>query len=368
MADGVYERYAFVVVGDLSQARGGPLIVPLMTRDKFQRPLGSLRMSVTDRCNLRCHYCMPEEEYQWLDKQLILDFEELCRVARVFAKLGVDRIRLTGGEPLLRKDLPELVGLLRREATFRDIALTTNGLLLEAQGEALKHAGLDRLTVSLDSLDPARYARLTSRDKFSEAVRGIEFASGLGFRSIKINTVVVRGENDDELCGLLEFGRRVGAEVRFIEYMDVGGATRWQADRVVSRDEMLAVVGKGLGDPTPLDQGDAAPADRWRLPDGTTFGIISSTTSPFCSACDRSRLTADGTWYLCLYARSGVDLRSLLRSGITDEELLERIASGWRDRSDRGAEERLALHGRGALADVSELAADPHLEMHTRGG
>lgn len=339
-----------------------------MNLDKFQRPLGSLRISVTDRCNLRCHYCMPEAEYQWLDKQLILDFEELFRVARVFVKLGVDRIRLTGGEPLLRKDLPELVRMLRRDPALRDLALTTNGLLLESQGEALRDAGLDRVTVSLDSLDPARYARLTARDKFAEAIRGIEFAGGLGFESLKINTVVIRGENDDELLDLLEFGRRVGAEVRFIEYMDVGGATQWEPARVVSRDQMLDVIRSQHGDLTPLTKTDAAPADRWRLAEGTTFGIISSTTAPFCSSCDRSRLTADGTWYLCLYARTGIDLRGLLRSGISDQDLLDRVARVWRERTDRGAEERLALKNRGTLANADELAADPRLEMHTRGG
>ena len=311
---------------------------------------------------------MPEKEYQWLDKALILDFEEVSRIARVFGRLGVDRIRLTGGEPSLRKDLPQLVARLRRESTLRDLAMTTNGLLLEAQGEALQRAGLDRVTVSLDSLDPARYARLTGSDKLDAAVRGIECAGGLGFRSVKINTVVVRGENDDELCGLIDFGRRVGAEVRFIEYMDVGGATLWQEERVVSRDEILDCVRAGYGELTPVEKHDAAPADRWRLPDGTVFGIISSTTAPFCRSCDRSRLTADGTWYLCLYARSGVDLRELLRSGMSDADLYERLATVWSGRRDRGADERLALGDRGALAGPAELAADPRLEMHTRGG
>lgn len=339
-----------------------------MIRDTLQRPLGSLRISVTDRCNLRCHYCMPESDYQWLDKALILDFDELCRVARAFGGLGADRIRLTGGEPLLRKDLPELVSLLKRESAFRDIALTTNGVLLEAHGEALKNAGLDRLTISLDSLDSIRYARLTARDKFAEAIRGIEFAGTLGFDSVKINTVVIRGENEDELVDLLEFGRRVGAEVRFIEYMDVGGATQWQEKRVVSRDQILAVIRAHYGDVRPVEKVDAAPADRWQLADGTTFGIISSTTAPFCNSCDRSRLTADGTWFLCLYARTGIDLRALLRSGISDEDLREQIAGVWRSRADRGAEDRLALEGRGVLADANELAADPRLEMHTRGG
>ena len=163
-------------------------------------------------------------------------------------------------------------------------------------------------------------------------------------------------------------GRRVGAEVRFIEYMDVGGATQWQEDRVVSRDEMLEAVRRGYGEVTPVARHDAAPADRWRLADGTVFGIISSTTAPFCSSCDRSRLTADGTWYLCLYARTGVDLRGLLRSGMSDEELRARVEDLWSARQDRGAEDRLALHGRGALANAVELAADPHPEMHTRGG
>jgi cyclic pyranopterin phosphate synthase len=180
--------------------------------------------------------------------------------------------------------------------------------------------------------------------------------------------VVVRGENDDELVELIEFGRRVGAEVRFIEYMDVGGATQWRPDRVVGRDEVLARIQAHYGGIEATGKDGAAPADRWRLPDGTTFGVIASTTAPFCGSCDRSRLTADGTWYLCLYARTGVDLRALLRRGATDAELRAHLGSGWRGRADRGAEDRLALHQRGILAPKSELDADPRLEMHTRGG
>jgi cyclic pyranopterin phosphate synthase len=336
--------------------------------DRFDRPLRSLRVSVTDRCNLRCQYCMPEPDYAWLPRQSILDFEEIAVLADAFTSLGVDRVRLTGGEPLLRRDLTELIALLAARPAIRDLSLTTNGVLLSAQAAALRAAGLHRITVSLDTLDRERFTQIARFDELPAVLAGIEAAAGAGFTSLKIDTVVMRGRNDDELPGLLAFGARYGAEVRFIEYMDVGGATRWSREAVVSRREMLVRLAEVYGAIEPVGGRDSAPAERFRLPDGTTFGIIASTTEPFCAACDRSRLTADGLWLLCLYARGGLDLRHPLREGATREELAHLISTVWSMRADRGAEERLASPGRDTLIPVAALKRDAHLEMHTRGG
>jgi len=345
--------------------------MPDTVHDTLQRPLGSLRLSVTDRCNLRCRYCMPEDEYVWLPRASILTFEELERVVRVFARLGVRKVRLTGGEPLLRHDLPALVRLIARIPDIEDLALTTNGLLLAKQAAALRAAGLRRVTVSLDTLRPERMLAFAKSARHGDVLAGIRAAREAGFEHLKLNSVVIRGFNDDELGELLEFGRAEGAELRFIEYMDVGGATHWSMDQVVSQREMLERLGRRYGPIAPVDQigGDArAPAERFRLPDGTTFGIIASVTAPFCRTCDRSRVTADGTWFLCLYAGQGIDLRDSLRRGATDEELGALIRDTWRGRTDRGAEERLGIADRGALYRLESLKADPHREMHTRGG
>jgi len=339
--------------------------------DVYGRSLRNLRLSVTDRCNLRCGYCMPEEEYAWLPRDQILHFEEISTLVDVFLGLGVDKVRLTGGEPLLRRNLPELVRQLAGKPGLRDLALTTNGVLLVEHARALKEAGLHRLTVSLDTLRPERFPPLTRRpaETHAQVLAGIAAAPAAGFVVTKLDTVVIRGVNDDELADLIEFGRSVPAEVRFIEYMDVGGATRWSMDQVVSRAEILGVLGRRYGAIEPIvEPGSTAPAERFRLPDGTTFGIIASTTAPFCRSCDRSRLTADGMWYLCLYAVDGVDLLGPLRRGATVDELRALITGGWRRRADRGAEERLASRDRGPLIQIGQLKRDPHLEMHTRGG
>ncbi len=339
-----------------------------MITDKLRRPLGSLRVSVTDRCNLRCRYCMPEQDYVWLPKQSILTFEEIARLVGVFTALGVAKIRLTGGEPLLRHDLPTLTAILAGNTAVRDLALTTNGVLLARHAASLKQAGLGRVTVSLDTLRPDRMRELARTDRHADVLEGIAAARAVGF-PLKLNTVVMRGVNDDELTDLVEFARRHEAEVRFIEYMDVGGATAWSAAQVVSQREILEVLSARYGAITPVTAGDiSAPAERFRLPDGTTFGIVASTTAPFCRSCDRSRLTADGTWFLCLYAERGTDLRGPLRSGASDAELSELIAATWRGRTDRGAEERLGVADRAPLYQVDGLRADPHREMHTRGG
>jgi len=336
--------------------------------DRFQRPLGSLRVSVTDRCNLRCRYCMPEQEYVWLPKESILTFEEISRLVSVFTSLGVEKVRLTGGEPLLRHDLPTLTRMLAANSGIRDLALTTNGLLLAKQADALKQAGLGRVTVSLDTLRPDRMRELARTDRHADVIAGIEAARMAGF-PLKLNTVVIRGVNDDELVDVIGFARIHQAEVRFIEYMDVGGATGWSAEQVVSQREIIEVLSARYGPITPVTTGDlSAPAERFRMPDGVTFGIVASTTAPFCRSCDRSRLTADGTWFLCLYAERGTDFREPLRHGATDAALADLIASTWRGRTDRGAEARLGLVTRTPLYQVDGLRADPHREMHTRGG
>lgn len=339
--------------------------------DVFQRPLRNLRLSVTDRCNLRCQYCMPEEEYSWLPRADLLTCEEMCTLVHLFTELGVDKVRLTGGEPLLRRDVPTLVGMLAHNPQIRDLALTTNGVLLADQAQALYDAGLHRVTVSLDTLRPERFKALTRRDLHARVLEGIAAVVQVGFTGVKLDTVVMRGHNDDELVEIIEYGKRMGAEVRFIEYMDVGGATHWSLDKVCSRAAMLEVLRHQYGGIEPVVEESSAPAERFVLPDGTMFGIIASTTTPFCRSCDRSRLTADGLWYLCLYAREGIDLRHPLRAGASREALASIIVPGWQARRDRGAEERHALEahgGRGTLVQLAGLRQDPHLEMHTRGG
>jgi len=340
-----------------------------MVRDALGRSLRNLRLSVTDRCNLRCQYCMPEEEYVWLPRDKILHFEEIGTLVDVFVSLGVDKVRLTGGEPLLRRDLSALVAQLASKPGIRDLAITTNGVLLAAQAPDLRLAGLHRVTVSLDTLRPDRFVALTRRTTHADVLEGLAAVTREGFTGTKIDTVVMRGVNDDEVLDLVEFARGVPAEIRFIEYMDVGGATHWSADRVVSRREILGRLGQRYGAVEPVvEEGSTAPAERFRLPDGYVLGVIASTTSPFCRSCDRSRLTADGLWYLCLYARHGVNLREPLRSGASREDLAGLVTGTWRGRADRGAEERLALRDRTPLVQIADLRRDPHLEMHTRGG
>ena len=341
-----------------------------MPLDTHSRPLRSLRLSVTDRCNLRCGYCMPETDYTWLPRQDILTFEELDTLVGAFTALGVDRVRLTGGEPLLRRELPALVRRIAAHGAVRDLALTTNGLLFAEQAQALRDAGLHRVTISLDTLQPARFRALTRRDGLERVLEAFTGARRSGFAATKIDCVVLRGVNDDELGDLVEFATTVAAEVRFIEYMDVGGATAWSPQQVVSRQEMLARLAARYGAIEPLAGRGSAPAERFQLADGRTFGIIASTTTPFCAACDRGRLTADGEWLQCLYATRGVDLRTPLRAGASTAELADLVARAWSARTDRGAEERLAARARdpGPFVSIATLQRDPHLEMHTRGG
>jgi cyclic pyranopterin phosphate synthase len=312
---------------------------------------------------------MPEDEYVWLPREDLLSFEETVQLADLFAEVGVDRVRITGGEPLLRRNLPRLIAQLRGRPWLRDLALTTNGVLLADAASPLRDAGLHRITVSLDTLQPERFHRLTRVDALPHVLAGIDAVRLAGFPGLKLDAVITRGDNDDELIDLLGFARDVNAEIRFIEYMDVGGATAWRPDAVVSGQEMLERIGVAHGTIERLGDADSsAPAVRYRLPSGQTFGIIASTTEPFCRTCDRARLTADGILLLCLYARSGTDLRRPLRAGAPPDTLRRLIDAVWESRADRGAEERAAVSARAAYIPLRALKRDAHLEMHTRGG
>jgi cyclic pyranopterin phosphate synthase len=313
---------------------------------------------------------MPAAAYTWLPDDALLSFAEITRLARVFVSRGVTKLRITGGEPLLRPDLSRLVADLAGIAGVADLALTTNATRLAAHATDLHAAGLRRLTVSLDTLRPERMKELARHDRSLEVVSGLEAAVAAGFTRIKLNTVLMRGVNDDELVDIVRFAAARGFEPRFIEYMDVGGALDWRPEVVVSRAEILDRLSEAFGPPTDLARaGDrSAPAERWRLPDGTVVGIVASTTTPFCGACDRSRITADGTWFRCLYAEDGIDLAAPLRAGVSDDALAEVVERGWRARTDRGAEVRAATPSRAPLVPLSRLRADPRLEMHVRGG
>lgn len=337
-------------------------------RDQLARPLRSLRLSVTDRCNLRCGYCMPEETYTWLPRKDLLTLEEHAALVEALVPLGVSRVRVTGGEPLLRKNVSELIARLSRTTGIEDVSLTTNALLLEGLAAELHGAGLDRITISLDTLRPDRFLALARRDELSRALAGIGAAKAAGFTGTKLNAVILRGENDDEIGDLLRFGLEHDIEVRFIEYMDVGGATRWSMDKVVPIGEILGRVREACGDPEPLEPTrTTAPADRFILPSGQVFGVIASTTRPFCAGCDRARITADGRFFSCLYAREGTALLETLRVK-GPEAAAASVRDVWVARSDRGAELRLRDEQRGILAGAQELKGQPHLEMHTRGG
>jgi cyclic pyranopterin phosphate synthase len=312
---------------------------------------------------------MPEEDYVWLPKQDLLTLEEVAHLSDFFGALGVDRVRITGGEPLLRRNLPSLIAQLAQRPWLRDLSLTTNGVLLGEVAAELRRAGLHRLTVSLDTLRADRFARMTRVDRLSDVLAGIDAARRAGFTRLKLDAVIIRGENDDELVNLVDFARSVDAEIRFIEYMDVGGATEWRPEAVVSEREMLDRVSERFGPIEDITEpGSSAPASQFRLPTGQVFGIIASTTKPFCRTCDRARLTADGVLFLCLYAQHGTDLRRPLRAGASAETLGQLIEAVWHGRADRGAEERAATRGRGAYIPLRLLKKDAHLEMHTRGG
>lgn len=336
--------------------------------DLHQRPLRSLRVSVTDRCNLRCSYCMPEEEYTWLERDHLLRFGQLTEVVRAATLAGTRRVRLTGGEPLLRRELWRLVEQLAA-LELEDLALTTNGVHLADQVRALAQAGLDRVTVSLDTLRPERFKELTRRDALEPTLAGIEAAAKVLPGRVKINTVLMAGINDDEVLELLAWARELGCELRFIEYMDVEGATRWSQSRVLPAAELLRRLEQAAGPIQAAEASASAPARRYELATGQSFGVVASTTAPFCGACDRARLTADGHLFTCLYGTEGLDLGAPLRAGEHAPELAQRIRTAWMARTDRGAEERLARPDREAsLTQAQTLRSAPQREMHTKGG
>lgn len=338
-----------------------------MLLDRRGRALTTLRLSVTDRCNLRCTYCMPEAHYTWLEKPHLLSFEELTRVVRLFRCLGLERVRITGGEPLLRQELPKLVQMLA-ELGVRGLALTSNGVLLKKHAMALRQAGLQRLTVSLDTLKAEVFSRIAQRQELESVLSGLRFVRDLEFEELKLDTVVVRGVNDAEINDLTGFAAELGAEIRFIEYMDVGGATRWEPGLVVAQDEILERLRAGYGSAQPLPGRGSAPAQRFLLGNGQIVGVVASVTRPFCADCDRLRLTADGQLLSCLYAKTGLDLREILRSTADDAEVSRQLAAFWEGRQDQGAVDRTRVRGRAGYVSLEELRANPRLEMHTRGG
>jgi cyclic pyranopterin phosphate synthase len=330
--------------------------------DSLGRPLRDLRISVTDRCNFRCVYCMPKEifgpDYAFLPREQLLTYEEIHRLARIFVTHGVQKIRLTGGEPLVRRDVEQFIEMLAR-LPVPDITVTTNGSLLTGKAQALKDAGIKRVTVSLDSLDNDVFAAMNDVDyPVDRILEGIETARTVGLTPIKINMVVKRGVNEQSILPMARYFRRTDFILRFIEYMDVGSTNGWQLDDVVPAHEIL----KRLNAEMPLEPIDpnyrGEVAKRWRYKDGSgEIGIIASVTRPFCGACSRARLSAEGTLYTCLFATNGYDLRELLRSGSSDAEISEAITSIWRGRDDRYSEIRSA-----------ETAGLPKVEMSYIGG
>jgi cyclic pyranopterin phosphate synthase len=336
-----------------ARAGAGPLA------DALDRPLRDLRISVTDRCNFRCVYCMPREvfdaDYQFLPHAELLSFEEIVRVARVFASLGTGKIRLTGGEPLLRRDLDRLVAMLRAAVPGVDLTLTTNGSALKAKARALKAAGLDRVTVSLDSLDEATFRRMNDADfPVAKVLEGIDAAAAAGLAPLKVNMVVKRGINDHQLVDMARHFRGSGHVVRFIEFMDVGSTNGWRMDDVIPSAEVVRRIAREF----PLEPVGAnyrgEVAHRWRYRDGRgEIGVISSVTEAFCSTCTRARLSTDGQLYTCLFAQRGYDLKALLRGGAGDDALAGAVDAIWRQRTDRYSEIRTAATARSPKVEMS---------------
>jgi cyclic pyranopterin phosphate synthase len=330
-------------------------------RDQFNRPLRDLRISVTDRCNFRCPYCMPKEVfgagYQFLRDPQLMALGELTRIVRGFRALGVEKVRLTGGEPLLRADVPELVRVLKQDVGVPEIALTTNGWLLEKLAPALRAAGLDRLNVSVDSLNDATAGKLNGLGfSVARVLRGIDAAAALGF-PVKINCVIQRGVNDHELPELCEYFRARGHTVRFIEFMDVGNTNHWALERVVPAKEIVARIAEKwpLEPVGPAYRGEVAA--RYRYTDGRgEIGLISSVTEPFCRDCHRARLSADGKLYTCLFASLGWDVLGALRAGADDAELEKYLARIWRGRLDRYSDERAELLASGEARAKIEMS------------
>ncbi len=343
------------------------------SRDARERPLRDLRISVTDRCNFRCGYCMPAEifgeSYSFLPRREILSFEEIERLTRIMVGLGVRKVRITGGEPLLRHDLADLIARLRAVAGIEDIGLTTNATLLKRMAGTLRRAGLGRMTVSLDSLDEAVFRRMNGGKLTVGAVlEGIETAQAVGFGALKLNCVVQKGVNDHTLVALARHFKGSGHIVRFIEFMDVGTKNGWDVTQVLPASEIVARIDAELPI-QPIDPNYAGEvAKRWRYRDGDgEIGIITSVSEPFCSGCTRARLTTDGRLVTCLFASGGTDLRAPLRDGASDEELTELIRGIWQRRSDQYSEERTAIM-RGEQPDGAEQDTTRRVEMYEIGG
>jgi cyclic pyranopterin phosphate synthase len=333
--------------------------------DTLGRALKDLRVSVTDRCNFRCSYCMPLDKYEWIDRREILTFEEITRLARLFVRLGVEEIRLTGGEPLLRHGLESLVAQLAEIEGLIDLSLTTNASLLRDQASVLVKAGLQRINVSLDTIDPVKFQELTRRDDLGNVLEGIFAAKRHGLHPVKINTVIERGFNDNEILDLVEFSRRNGFWIRFIEYMDVGNSNNWVSERMVSKKEILEIINArhALKEVGRHDQ--STPAVNYEFLDGAAHvGVIASVTEPFCRGCTRARLTADGRLVMCLFASQSHDLKKLMRAGASDGDILESIRAAWSGRTDRYSEERLEAMNSGDYKPGSRRK----IEMISLGG
>ena len=336
--------------------------------DKLNRRVRDLRISVTDRCNFRCTYCMPAEifgeRYEFLPRPHILTFEEIERLARIFAATGVSKLRVTGGEPLVRANLPDLIASLSAIDGIDDIALTTNGYLLTKYASELKDAGLNRLTISLDSIDEDIFKQMSGRPQGpANTLEGIRVATELGFSPIKINVVVQRGVNDHTLVDTARYFKGTGAIVRFIEYMDVGTKNGWNLSQVVTSREVIEMIGNEF----PLEPADpnyvGEVANRYRYTDGDgEIGVISSVSEPFCGDCARARLSTDGKLVTCLFASGGTDLKTALRSGASDQELAETIAGVWTGRSDRYSELR------SKDTELKAGSSDDKVEMYYIGG
>ena len=352
-------RKVIPIVGSRRESAPAPPFAGGALADTLGRPLRDLRISVTDRCNFRCVYCMPREvfdaDHKFLPHSAILTFEEITRVAGLFVGLGVRKLRLTGGEPLVRKGVDRLIAMLAPLGA--DLTLTTNGSLLARQARALKAAGLDRITVSLDSLDEATFRAINDADfPVADVLEAIDVAAAAGFTPVKVNMVVKRGVNDGEIVAMARHFRGTGHIVRFIEYMDVGSTNGWRMDDVVPSTEVVRRIGEAF----PLEPLDpnypGEVAERWRYRDGTgEIGVISSVTQAFCATCNRLRLSTEGSLYTCLFAQSGHDLKSLLRGGASDAEIVNEIAAMWRARGDRYSEIRTAETAKQRKVEMSYI-------------
>ena len=337
-----------------------------MPRDTLHRPLQDLRISVTDRCNFRCTYCMPLDEYEWIRREEILSYEEIERLARIFVALGVDKIRLTGGEPLVRQGLEDLIARLSSIEGVEDLCLTTNAALLADKVDALHKAGLRRINVSIDSLRPETFRAMTQRGELESVIEGLTAAKTAGLAPIKINAVIEKGVNDDEILELVEFAREHGFGIRFIEYMDVGNANQWASERLVSKQQILAVIRQRYTLEEKGRHQGSAPSVDYRFADGTgDLGVIASVTEPFCTSCTRARLTADGRLVTCLFSNTGHDLKKLLRRGSSDADISAFIKSLWTGRDDRYSEQRWA-----AMNSAEGYQPELHkkIEMISLGG